>query len=47
VRRAHSRIKLKYSWIALLASCGFQADEKYGFIVVTHWSFMAGILSLL
>jgi hypothetical protein len=45
-RLAHSRVKIQFPWIALLASCGFQADEIYGFIV-TRWSIMAGILSLL
>jgi hypothetical protein len=45
-RLAHSRVKIKFPWIALLASCCFQADKKYGFIVVTRWSIMAVILSL-
>jgi hypothetical protein len=46
-RLAHSRVKIQFPWIAVLASYGFQADEIYGFIVVTRWSIMAGILSLL
>jgi len=45
-RLTYSRVKIKFPWIALLASCGFQADENYGFIVVIRWSIMAVILSL-
>jgi hypothetical protein len=46
-RLAHSRVKIQFPWIALLASCEFQANEKYGLIVLTRWSIMASILSLL
>ena len=46
-RLPHSRVKIQFPWIAVLASCSFQADEIYGFIAVTRWSIMAGILSLL